>query len=34
MWPYLFGTGWEWDMLLSSGIMAAIIASMVHAVSV
>jgi len=34
MWPNLFGPGWGWDMLVSSGIMAAIIASLAHAVAV
>lgn len=25
MWPYLFGSGWLWDTLLSAGILAGII---------
>lgn len=25
MWPYLFGSGWVWDALLSAGLLAGII---------
>ncbi|MHB8730336.1 MAG: hypothetical protein ACYDAB_00890 [bacterium] len=25
MWPYLFGSGWLWDMALSAGFLAAIV---------
>jgi hypothetical protein len=25
MWPYLFGSGWVWDVLLSAGVIAGIV---------
>jgi len=34
MWPDLFGAGWMWNMLVSASLMAAIIATLAHAVAV
>jgi hypothetical protein len=27
MWPYLFGSGWIWDALLSAGFLALVVAA-------
>lgn len=33
MWPYLFGSGWVWDVLLSAGLVAGIIVAIAVLVS-